>query len=143
MRGPGERSVLAGVARSLFFAKKYRVTYCARTSPLPLLPSGPGGVGGITSRRTRHLLILALDTNTASKPKPIQAESGWALAVALNGQTGEESHQNFFDLLFRNQGEIEAIEVHHLGPGLRKLLDEEFLRIAAGVDLSKSAELRI
>ena len=34
--------------------KKYRVTYCARTSPLPLLPSGPGGVGGITSRRTRH-----------------------------------------------------------------------------------------
>ena len=39
--------------------KKYRVAYCARTSPLPLLPSGPGGVGGITSRRTRHLLILA------------------------------------------------------------------------------------
>ncbi len=38
--------------------KKYRVTYCARTSPLPLLPSGPGGVGGITSRRTRHLSIL-------------------------------------------------------------------------------------
>ena len=24
-----------------------------------MLPSGPGGVGGITSRRTRHLLILA------------------------------------------------------------------------------------
>ena len=39
--------------------KKYRVTYCARTSPLPLLPSGPGGIGGITSRRTRHWLILA------------------------------------------------------------------------------------
>ena len=34
--------------------KKYRVTYCTRTSPLPLLPSGPGGIGGITSRRTRH-----------------------------------------------------------------------------------------
>ena len=40
--------------------KKYRVTYCARTSPLPLLPSGPGGVGGITSRRARHWLILSL-----------------------------------------------------------------------------------
>jgi hypothetical protein len=25
-----------------------------------LLPSGPGGVGGITSRKTRHLMILAL-----------------------------------------------------------------------------------
>ena len=34
--------------------KKYRVTYCAHTSPLPLLPSGPGGVGGIVSRRARH-----------------------------------------------------------------------------------------
>src|SRR6267142_6248957 len=34
----------------------YRVTYCARTGPLPLLPSGPGGVGGIASRRTRHMM---------------------------------------------------------------------------------------
>ena len=25
-------------------------THCTRTSPLPLLPSGPGGVGGIASR---------------------------------------------------------------------------------------------
>jgi len=33
----------------------YRATYCAHTSPLPLLPSGPGGVGGIESRRTRHI----------------------------------------------------------------------------------------
>ena len=32
----------------------YRATYCARTSPLPLLPSGPGGFGGIAPRRTRH-----------------------------------------------------------------------------------------
>src|SRR5579864_2562753 len=38
--------------------KKYRATYCARNDPLPLLPSGPGGVGGITSRRTRHCSIL-------------------------------------------------------------------------------------
>ena len=27
-------------------------TYCTRKSPLPLLPSGPGGVGGSTSRKT-------------------------------------------------------------------------------------------
>src|SRR4051794_16209028 len=40
--------------------EKYRATYCARNYPLPLLPSGPGGVGGITSRRTRHSLILPL-----------------------------------------------------------------------------------
>src|ERR1700761_8908655 len=33
----------------------YRGTYCARTGPLPLLPSGPGGVGGIAPRRTRHI----------------------------------------------------------------------------------------
>src|SRR5665213_1976491 len=32
--------------------------YCARDGPLPLLPSGPGGVGGIASRRTRHILRL-------------------------------------------------------------------------------------
>jgi len=27
-------------------------THCTRQSPLPLLPSGPGGVGGRTSRET-------------------------------------------------------------------------------------------
>ena len=27
-------------------------THCTRKSPLPLLPSGPGGVGGNTSRGT-------------------------------------------------------------------------------------------
>src|SRR6516165_10548542 len=50
---------VAGSGRTRPRSKKYRVTYCARTSPLPLLPSGPGGVGGITSRRTRHQSILA------------------------------------------------------------------------------------
>jgi len=30
-----------------------RVPRCTRTSPLPLLPSGPGGVGGIALRGTR------------------------------------------------------------------------------------------
>ena len=30
------------------------LTYCARTSPLPLLPSGPGGVCRIAPRRARH-----------------------------------------------------------------------------------------
>src|SRR6202789_3945195 len=34
----------------------YRATYCARTDPLPLLPSGPGGVA---SRRTRHSLMIS------------------------------------------------------------------------------------
>ena len=47
-------SVAIGPLNSRATTKKYRVTYCTRTSPLPLLPSGPGGIGGITSRRTRH-----------------------------------------------------------------------------------------
>ena len=38
----------------------HRATYCAHNYPLPLLPSGPGGVGGITSRRTRHWTSLPL-----------------------------------------------------------------------------------
>ena len=38
--------------------EKYRVTHCARTDPLPLLPSGPGGVGGVAPRRTRHCSSL-------------------------------------------------------------------------------------
>src|ERR1035441_7074458 len=45
--------------------KKYRATYCARNDPLPLLPSGPGGVGGITSRRTRHCSILSFSAAAA------------------------------------------------------------------------------
>src|SRR5664279_4751450 len=46
----------------------YRATYCARNGPLPLLPSGPGGVGGIVSRRTRHFQILPL-TRPGSKAR--------------------------------------------------------------------------
>src|ERR1700757_2941592 len=38
----------------------HRVAYCARSDPLPLLPSGPGGVGGIPSRRTRHWERISL-----------------------------------------------------------------------------------
>ena len=34
-----------------------RGTYCARTGPLPLLPSGPGGVHRIATRRTRRLTV--------------------------------------------------------------------------------------
>ncbi len=34
--------------------------YCTRIDPLPLLPSGPGGVGGNTSRRTRHIMKFSM-----------------------------------------------------------------------------------
>src|SRR5436190_21399994 len=34
---------------------RHRGAHCTRTSPLPLLPSGPGGIGGIASRGTRCL----------------------------------------------------------------------------------------
>src|SRR5438876_3513380 len=34
---------------------RYRGARCTRTSPLPLLPSGPGGVRGIASRGSRYL----------------------------------------------------------------------------------------
>jgi hypothetical protein len=48
----------------------YRATYCAHTSPLPLLPSGPGGVGGITSRRTRHKTNHTIANGPANHPAP-------------------------------------------------------------------------
>ena len=38
--------------------EKRRVTHCALKSPLPLLPSGPGGVCRSESRRTRHCSSL-------------------------------------------------------------------------------------
>src|ERR1700677_4654414 len=47
----------------------YRATYCARTDPLPLLPSGPGGVGGGASRRTPHILMITLRTGRAKSQK--------------------------------------------------------------------------
>src|SRR5579864_256794 len=34
------------------FVSQAPETHCTRKSPLPLLPSGPGGVGGKTSRGT-------------------------------------------------------------------------------------------
>ncbi len=48
----------------------HRATYCAHNYPLPLLPSGPGGVGGITSRRTRHR-----NQFTTSKPPCVRLPS--------------------------------------------------------------------
>ena len=36
--------------------------------------------------------------------------------------------------------EVEAIEVHHLGPGLREVLDELLLRVGARIDLRKRPE---
>ena len=36
--------------------------YCAHIGPLPLLPSGPGGVGGNMSRRTRHKIEFTTAT---------------------------------------------------------------------------------
>src|SRR5258708_33458968 len=51
----------------------HRATYCAHNSPLPLLPSGPGGVGGITSRRTRHrnyFITQHSPSLTPRKPHP-------------------------------------------------------------------------
>ena len=44
----------------------YRGAYCAHTSPLPLLPSGPGGVGGIASRRARHWYRISPTFNLQS-----------------------------------------------------------------------------
>jgi hypothetical protein len=54
--------------------EKYRATYCARSCPLPLLPSGPGGVGGITSRRTRHNKILTLEGYAMGSPAATSTE---------------------------------------------------------------------
>jgi len=43
--------------------------HCTRKSPLPLLPSGPGGVGGKTSRGTdAWLYILARDRGEQEWP---------------------------------------------------------------------------
>src|ERR1700687_1695584 len=55
--------------------KVYRATYCAHTSPLPLLPSGPGGVGGITSRRTRHMSYSSIPIPTSRPPPSPYAKS--------------------------------------------------------------------
>ncbi len=74
-RGDGRQNgraaccVIAPTAQSSVTRQKSgRATYCARTSPLPLLPSGPGGVGGITSRRTRHICDDSIASRSSSRP---------------------------------------------------------------------------
>jgi hypothetical protein len=55
----GRRSLVAHPKRARAFMKnRHRGTRCTRTSPLPLLPSGPGGIGGIASRGTQCLSLL-------------------------------------------------------------------------------------
>ncbi|OBQ38103.1 MAG: hypothetical protein AN484_24515 [Aphanizomenon flos-aquae WA102] len=40
-------------------------------------------------------------------------------------------------------GEVEAVELHHLGPGGDEVLHELLLAVGAGVDLGQGAELRV
>src|SRR3954469_25627091 len=62
---------------------RHRGAHCARTGPLPLLPSGPGGVGGIASRGTRpfHSSKAALFIWCVGRV----FMKGWA-AHAMNGE---------------------------------------------------------
>src|SRR5438270_7489128 len=43
---------------------RHRGAHCTCTGPLPLLPSGPGGVHRITSRGTRRLTFLILPSES-------------------------------------------------------------------------------
>ena len=38
-------------------------------------------------------------------------------------------------------GELEAVKVHHLGPGCHEVLDKLLLRVRAAVDLGQGPEL--
>jgi hypothetical protein len=49
-----------GCGEEVFGGKCTGFPYCAHIDPLPLLPSGPGGVGGNTSRRTRHMIDFSI-----------------------------------------------------------------------------------
>jgi hypothetical protein len=40
-------------------------------------------------------------------------------------------------------GDVEAIKVHHLGPGRHEVLDKLILRVRTSVDLSQSPELGV
>src|SRR3970040_1705171 len=40
-------------------------------------------------------------------------------------------------------GEVEAVQVHHLGPRRHEVLDEHLLRIRARVDLGEGPQLRV
>ena len=40
-------------------------------------------------------------------------------------------------------GEIEAIKVHHFGPGRHEVLDKLLLRVRASIDLGQSPELGV
>ena len=40
-------------------------------------------------------------------------------------------------------GDVEAVEVHDLGPGCDEVLDELFVRVGAGVDFGDSAQFGV
>src|SRR4051812_47878144 len=43
----------------------------------------------------------------------------------------------------RSTLEVEAVQVHHLGPGGDEVFDELLLRVRAGIDFGESAQLRV
>jgi hypothetical protein len=70
----------------------HRATYCAHNYPLPLLPSGPGGVGGITSRRTRHSFYFTTQKSTPPTQRPNSRTSNGATAPNFFNSSSNSTH---------------------------------------------------
>ena len=69
----------------------YRGTCCARTSPLPLLPSGPGGVGGIAPRRARHGASLPPGAFQQAGPADVTLSYGSGSGLDRSRRLGSSS----------------------------------------------------
>ena len=84
--------------------EKRRATHCALKSPLPLLPSGPGGVCRSESRRTRHCSSLpsqpasprSAGTGPGAQPIgcPILCEAKGGLSCAARSAPSKRGKQH-------------------------------------------------
>src|SRR5581483_7870870 len=84
--------------------------------------------------------LVMMDALSAAFPIPHPASHKNAPGVtpgAGNCSAGLESRRP------RSGGEIEAVEVHHLGPRRREVLHELLLRVGTGIDLGEGAQLRV
>src|SRR5437899_4034264 len=82
----------------------------------------------------------ALARRPTMRPCRVRSTSTWSGMTRCHVEAVRHETLKAYSLRSR---EVEAIEVHHLGPGRDEVLDELRLRIRASVDLRQGPELGV
>jgi signal transduction histidine kinase len=84
-----------------------------------------------------------LDSGMLGGPRGVSAENWRRRHLQSPPSWLSRSVSKFLNTYNRNSAQIKTIKVHHLGPGLREVLDELLLPVSRGVDFGYGTQLGV